>query len=963
MKLDEHQQRVVDHDGSPLLVLGGPGTGKTAALEARYLRLASSEGLAPHRILMLTPSRVYSAEAKDRLMWALPHNASIEIPVHTWHALAYHLVTRYCRALGYREPPVLLTATEQWGVVREMLAREQRVDWPTWGERLTDRGFVDEIADFCLRVEQRMSGEEDDLNSILVRRPDWSEAVAFYRRYRDYLKEEARLDYSGLIAAAVRLLEGDADVRAALHARFPHVLIDDGQEMSPAHRRLLQSFDVTSLVVVADPDSSVETFRGSEPDWVFGFGKEFGPHETVLLPRSHRLGSPMLDQSLRLIAHNEPDSTHRPSTPAGHESVCEARIYPSTAEELDAIARELRRLHLLEDVAWNEMAVLLSQPSLLRQPLERALERWEVPHHAMAGERPLGSEPLVAAFLDLVRVSLRTEGWEEALPRLLTSPLIGLDYAELRRLERSAWEARGSFYDLVETAPEAREFAKLRDLVLEHRERADECFWNVYLESDYYRRLVSESSDEELDALVAFSHSVSRFVERRRGRGSIAEYLQEAARADFGGDSRQRAGLQQDKVSVLSFHAAHGREWHTVFVAGCLDAWIPKGKRARGLFDPFSLEVTDVSEREVEAIAADRRTFYVAATRGRRRTVLSSSPGSSGRGRPSRFVSELTGGAGSPADAGVVLPPLTLREFSARLRRQVARPDASRAQRAAAAMALAELPITQPENWYGRWDWTEHLQPLTARGEFRTSYSRLSAYENCGLQYVLQSVLGLDPESSHAMKFGSWIHNLFQAVHQRKINDIPDLKAAYRRMFDERIFPNAAIAERYRRDGEKMLRNFWEREFTQDNVIAEYAFEFPFEGATLRGRIDRIDTVGGKLKLTDYKTSRWAPGYKDAAESLQLAIYFLAARTDPELKKEGTAEVARLVYPGAARRDGSMSILSQNAEEADKVIARLPGLIESVLAEDFKPSPEADCFFCNMKPLCPLWPEGREVES
>lgn len=962
------QRRVVEHRGGPLLVLGGPGTGKTRALELRYVSLACSPGLGPHRVLVLCTSRRHAMDTRDRLVWALPHRATVEVPAYTWHALAYHLVTRNYPVLGYPEPPVLLTAPEQWAVVRGLLSRERPTAWPVWGSRLEDRAFVDEVADFCLRVQQRMM-PDDDLEALGRHRQGWDEVVRLFRRYRDHLLAESRLDYAGLIASAVRLLDEAEDVRESVRRRFPHVLVDDGEEMSAAHRELLARLETSELVVAADPDAGIETFRGAEPDWVHGFGSFFGSHATVVLDQGRRVGEPLASAALALAVHNDPDATHRPR-PAAEETAFECRLFSSPAEEVDAAARELRRLHLLDGVPWGEMAVLVSQPAHLLAPLERALARWDVPHRPMSGERPLASEPAVACFLDLVRVAVREEGWEQLLPNLLSSPLAGLDYPARRRLEREAWQARRTVAEVVEEAGETAELRRLREVVLAHREGAEECFWHVWQESSYYdglRRAAAEDAaapeQGQLDALVAFSHALGRFVERRRGRASIDDYLHEAGRADFGGDPWLPPSCQDpaDAVALLTFHAAKGREWDTVIVAGCLDAWIPKGRRAQGLFDPFALEISDLAEREVEAIADDRRTFYVAATRARRRVLFTVSPGPSGRGRPSRFLTEL---AGRPPDEVVPggLPPLTAAELRCRLRLTLESGGSAPDEKAAALLALAEVPGTDPSRWYGRWEWTEGAEPLVD-GELRTSYSRLGVYDNCGLQYLLQTVLGLDPASTHAMKFGTWIHALFQAVHEGTIADSRTLVEEYRRLFDERVFPNRTVARQYRRDGEKMLETFWLHESRHHAVKAEHWFEFPHAGAVLRGRIDRVDRIKDNLKLTDYKTARWAVGKDEARESLQLAIYHLAARIDPELKAMGRPVAARLLYPGATYADGKPIERNQGPEDADRVLERLPGLIADVLAERFAPAPEADCTWCAMKPLCPLWPQGREVGS
>lgn len=968
LRLTAAQEAVVAHDGGPLLVLGGPGTGKTRALEERYLRLAAEAGLAPHRILFLCSNRRYSLEAKDRLFAAMERDAVVDVPVYTWHALCYHLVSRHYPALGYREPPVLLTGPEQWGKVRELLAAQQPLNWPVWGDRLRDRAFVDEVADFCLRVTQRLM-DPADLEALARHRPEWQEVARFYEVYRQALLREARLDYAGLVAVAVRMLRDDPSLRETLQRRFPHVLVDEAEEMSRAQRELLGLLESSHLTVAADPDAGIEEFRGAEPEWVLGFDRLFGPSRRIVLTENHRLGLPLCPATEALASRNDPEAPWRPCTPAPHTTSVDARSYASSAEEVDQIARELRRLHVFEGVAWDQMAVLLSQPAFLMSSLQRALTRWEVPFRPLVGDRPLGAEPAVACFLDLALVALGEEGWQGALPALLAGPLVGLGYTGRRRLERQAWKTGQPLADMVELSddpPELRLFRQLRDLVAEYAHDAEECFWQVYSAAPYYRQLEARALADQggdaaaqLDAVAAFARALGRFVERRHGVASIRDYLNEAARADFGGDP-WLPPPQADRhgVAILSFHAAKGREWDTVIVAGCLDAWIPKGRRAQGLFDPLALEIEDMAAREVEAMAGDRRTFYVAATRARRRVVFTVSGGASGRGRPSRFLGEL--GAEPVAAAPDELPPLTGAEQRARLRRILQQGGAPEEQ-VAALIALAELPGCDPGRWYGRWGWTEGAVAVE-EGELHTSYSRLSIYDNCGLQYLLTSVLGLDPTSTHSMKFGTWMHALFQAVHEDKITTPSALLAEYRRLFSESVFPNVTIARQFRRDGEKMLEAFWTYERPQRVVAVEQWFDIPYEGARLRGRIDRVDQIGSNLKLTDYKTAKWAAGLDEAQRSLQLAIYHLAAREDPDLRALGKPVAARLVYPGATFADGKPIERVQNAEQADAVLERLPGLIAGILAESFPPSPEADCMWCAVKMLCPLWPQGGELD-
>ena len=146
-------------------------------------------------------------------------------------------------------------------------------------------------------------------------------------------------------------------------------------------------------------------------------------------------------------------------------------------------------------------------------------------------------------------------------------------------------------------------------------------------------------------------------------------------------------------------------------------------------------------------------------------------------------------------------------------------------------------------------------------------------------------------------------------------------------------------------------------------AVAETSFKVDLDGHRIAGRIDRVDKIGKNLVISDYKTSKSVVSWDEARESLQLAIYYLAARSLPELAALGEPVSMQLVYPNAPVTKGDVQKRCQKPEEAERVLERLPALMDAVLAEDFRPNPEADCQWCKFKPLCPLWSEGKELPA
>ncbi|MDQ3985580.1 MAG: ATP-dependent helicase, partial [Actinomycetota bacterium] len=814
-----------------------------------------------------------------------------------------------------------------------------------------------------------------------------------------------RVDYPTLLADAAELIANHEEVREGLHRRFQHIVVDDGQELALVQQsilRFLAGFENggahrRSLVLAGDPDSAIETFRGAEPEWTDDFEKEFGSARTVTLNTSYRLSEPMGKKVSGLIARNG-SRDHRPERFEGRAQL-EVRRFQSLAGEVEAIARELRLAHLRDRIPYDDMAILLTSPRSMLPPLERALGSLEVPFSITAPDRPLGREPIVRAFADLADFAFADAPEPERLVALLRSPLVDLDDATVRELERIArlrgvglTEVLDEVPDDLDGDPEAgnkiQELLDLRELLRSKRDApADAAFWVVWERSrlcnelrQRARRSLMDAAHRDLDALVAFSRALGRFVERRRGKGTFLDYLEAIGRADFGSDPWLPPERSGGGVNVVSFHGAKGKEWSVVAVAGVIEGSIPKGRRATGLFDPYFLDETDAIRRARKNEMEDRRVFYVAVTRATQRCILTTSPGPSRRGEPSRFIEELDGAVPEVESVSEDRPPLTFGEAAARYRRLIANADASPGERIAALSAIArvcrldpECVSARPEEWWWRWEWTDGELSIRAQqaddeedlplDKLRTSYSRISTYDNCGLQYLFAVVLGLDPEASHNMAFGSWIHKVFEEAETGKVTNRAAMFARFEELFDEIVFPNKAIARQFHRDGEVMLDRYIRFLRPGKAAQVEKSFKVDFEGHKLTGRIDRIDKIGKNVVISDYKTSSQAIGWDEARESLQLAIYYLAAKHDSEIADLGEPSSMQLIYPKPPLAKGEVQKRCQKPEEAEVALQRLPELIEGVLNEDFRPNPEADCTWCRFKPLCPLWSEGKELPA
>ncbi|NBM16056.1 UvrD-helicase domain-containing protein [Streptomyces sp. GC420] len=424
-QLDARQRAVVDHPGGPLLVLAGPGTGKTTTLvESVAARIA--RGADPERLLVLTFSRKAAVELRDRMAARLGGAPAPQAT--TFHSFCYALVRAHQDADLFVDPLRLLSGPEQDLYVRELLAGEQelaregraRVHWPSdLRACLTTRGFADEVRAVLARSRELGLGPAQLAGfARRIGRPDWRAAASFLAEYLDVLDAQGVLDYAELVHRAVLLASRD-QVAAGLSARYDAVYVDEYQDTDPSQVRLLRALagDGRTLVAFGDPDQSIYAFRGADVNGILGFPAMFRRSDGTEAPIevlgvSRRSGAGLL-AATRLITRRMPlprlpaekVRVHRELTAAREGGRVEAFTYPTPTTELDNIADLLRRAHLEDGVPWSEMAVLVRAGARSIPSLRRALTSAGVPLDISGNDVPLHQEPAVAPLLTALRAA------------------------------------------------------------------------------------------------------------------------------------------------------------------------------------------------------------------------------------------------------------------------------------------------------------------------------------------------------------------------------------------------------------------------------------------------------------------------------------------------------------------------------------------------------------------------------
>ncbi|MFB9448597.1 ATP-dependent helicase [Dactylosporangium vinaceum] len=1019
---DPWQRLVVEHTRGPLLVVGGPGTGKTSTLvEAVAQRVA--EGADPEKILVLTFGRRGAVRLRDRIEGRLGRSSGLrttaEPMVRTFHGYSFGLLRRAAVERG-ESSPRLLTGPEQDLVIRELLA-ESAIAWPeTLRSALTTRAFATELRDLLLRAVERGVPPEGLAQLAKVHnRPDWTAAAAFFREYLQVLalrdatgRGSVAYDYAELVRVAAGMLADDQVLLERERQRLEYVYVDELPDTDPAQVELLElvAGNGKHLVAFADPDSSTFAFRGADPAVVQDFELHFPHAVQVTLPVSRRLGAGLLAPIGRVAARLRGPSRHRQLQAQRPGGNVETRTFASETSEAAFIAHRLREAHLLRGVPWARMAVVVRSTARQLAPLQRALHTAGVPTVTEAEDLPLHLQPAVAPLLLLLRCALDPARLDEdAAVALLHSPLGGADPLAERRLRQglralalAAGDRRPSGVLLLAALRDPAELAMVerrwaapartvagllqvaRDAAARPGATAEEVLWAVWQGSGLADRWSALSArgghrgaaaDRDLDAVVTLFDAAARFTDRLPGAGTDV-FLDHVEGQDLPADNLAPMADRGDAVRILTAHAAKGLEWDVVAVAGVQEGVWPD-LRLRGSVLGSELLVEVLSGRTMETIGRlsalldeERRLFYVAVSRAREQVLVTAVASGDGEEQPSRFLTELSIDDEQPAFEAP--RPLTLPTLVAELRVALVDPDVPEARRTAAAALLARLardgvPGADPESWWGLPALSDE-RPLVDPGEpVQVTPSTVESVERCSLRWLLErhgGALTPSPEQS----IGNLVHAAAMLAADASA-DRAQLVAYVADRFDAIELSARWLAGRERERAETMLDKLigWLAGNPRRLVAIEQDFlveladpEAPVE---IKGRVDRLELdEHGRLVVIDLKTGKSIPANANLAEHPQLAAYQAAIELGAfdESSVAGGAALVQLGGETNSAREQVQPPLSE-ADDPNWAQALVRRTAQTMAASTFSAVVNQKCRVCPVKTSCPVSGKGRQV--
>jgi len=667
------QREAVTHPDGPLLILAGAGTGKTHALVERFAWLAE-HGTPADAILALTFSTAEADALRERIEARMGATAYEELSVTTFQGFCARLLREEALEAGVDPFAAPVTTADRLAMLLERIDELPLASHDLRGNPSAVLGSIVQRID-RLKAELVTAADyeawaaklPEDGETARAKAAREREFAAIYAAHERMLADAGTLDIGDLVLHAFRLLRTKPYIRARIAARFRHVLVDEFQDTNFAQNLLLRLLvgEHGNVTAAADDDQAIHRFRGASTKNVADFRAEWPDAAVVRLTESFRSGERIIAAARAVV---EPDESRlgtllhaREGTPPGEVAFWRCANERAQAQ---AVAADVERLVAREDVAPEDVCVLVRSVKGEGQAVAAALEERAVPYR-LSGAAAFFQRAEVRDLLAWLRL-LVDPGDAGAVVRALARPPIELRAIDLARCTQIARRrkldmvaAMGAAMEAPQIPPEARERIAL--FLKTYRTAAgalDSTRPDLYVHRlierlGLRRQLLFAASTEVVERLVnlaKFGELAADYL-RRSPQATAREFARAiAAVADAGLREEEAAAADRPRcVRVMTMRAAKGLEFDHVYVLGVMAARMP-GPRQRTLEpipDALIKEALPPDSKDAH-VGEMRRLLHVAMTRARKRLVIAY-PASTERGStqpPSPFAEEARAAVG-----------------------------------------------------------------------------------------------------------------------------------------------------------------------------------------------------------------------------------------------------------------------------------------------------------------------------
>lgn len=837
--------------------------------------------------------------------------------------------------------------------------------------------------------------EQEEMENV-EEREKYIELARAYKTYEELKIKEGVADYSDLISHTLSIFTARPHILKQYQEQFKYILIDEFQDTNFAQNSLaiLLSGKRKNITVVGDDDQAVYRWRGAAISNMIQFRKTYPKTTIVVLTKNYRSTKEILDRSYDLIQHNNPDrlevAEHIDKKLESMRRVNGDPIQILYAERVEHEA-ELVAGEIMQQVtgdkeqekkySWSDVAILV-RANAHAEPFARALSRAGIPFQFL-GPGQLYKKPEVKDLIAYLKVLYNFED-NVAFYRILSMECFHLDPRDIAAISNAAKKYGCSLFEICENLAELSRYNFLDPLLtkdnlsiidgsakfekrsseiiplnsarsikpsvgsesikqikfivemihkhlgLLKKETAGQILYYFLEKTGLLKQLAEYANTKDETVALNISKFFQKLKEYETSHEeasvfSVVDWIEMSMQLGESPMASSSDWSIDNAVRIMTVHSSKGLEFPIVFLVNLVSQRFPSMERKEQIPVPTELLKEILPSGDVH-LQEERRLFYVGMTRARDGLFLTAAKyyGDGKREKKlSPFIYESIGPQASIPEV------LYSQNTSAQLSFLDFKKDPS----------VEKLPTPK-----------QHISYI--------SYSQLSSFQTCPLQYKYRYVIKIPVPASAALSFGDVIHKSLQqfytSVQKRESVSLDTLLTAYASHWVSVGYGNKTYEEKMRQHGVELLTQFFQKGYVSG--VIPTAIEEPFkikisEHVTLGGKIDRIDThEDGSIEIIDYKTGT-ATKTRDVSKDPQLTIYAMSASGEGVYKKKPENVIVSFYFlEGQEKISGT-----RTQAQIDNAKIEISQTVDAIERSTFQPTPGRHCDFCEFRLLCEAW--------
>lgn len=953
--LNDQQKKAVTHQGKPLLIIAGAGTGKTTVVSHKIAYTIDKEYAKPENILALTFTDKASHEMLERVE-SLIECAYTDMRISTFHGFCQWLLQNYGLEIGLPDHFKVLDNKASWMLIKDNFdafkldyfkprANPYRMIHALIKHfsRCKDENITAEAYTQLVKSLKPRTNTPEEIQEIQKKQ----ELAEAYKTYNSLLLQKGWMDFGDLLMHSVELLQKRPALKNELQKKFTHILVDEFQDTNWIQYELVRLLaGDRGFTAVADDDQSIYKFRGASIANVEQYTKDYPSAEKISLTTNYRSGQEILDVAHTFIQNNNP---HRLEiTQQINKKLKAGSTIQSSVKIIECETQKVEDEYIVKKIgAFEGARAVLCRTNAQVQHFAHVLRNAHIPIHIHANEG-LFKETMIIECMSWFTLIADTKN-DQACFRILNNQRMPCPPSGVETITQKAHQKKWSYVYTMQTIGKdevsentANWMHDLQEKINAHKTLMQETsvsgmahmFFEEFGWFSYIARLGSSGNHAQAMQLVntiqSFITELESFEETHEHIfvQNFLDYI--ALLKDAGYESTVTEQTEPEGcVQIMTMHASKGLEFDHVIIPQLVHLKFPSIKKREALAIPEELIKEHIPSGDMH-LEEERRLMYVGITRAKQTLLCSYAKDYGGKTirKPSRFIEEL----------GVA----------------VEAPDDSK---------TAQLSKKEPHN-----------SPQTNAIHIPTkfSYTSLKSFNTCPLQFKFKYILNIPTRGAAPLSFGNAIHaTLEQFYREIKLHsentqaslfeedivedgllEVPSLKKLlelYQKNYIEDWFVSEAQKKEYRTHGEKILEQFYETQASMGwrlPKLIEQRIHIPVGEATLTGAIDRVDEEFGEFIIIDYKTG--APKSKKSLtkdEKLQLLLYTIGLEKTLGMK----ASRCEFWY----LEDGTKHIFEPTDKDLEKALEEVEMRIHNIKKSDFTATPSPFvCSTCPFRDMC-----------